>query len=68
MSLIGLLVAVIVLGLVFYLVSLLINMLPLPPPFKQVALILLILIAIIILLDYSGFLGGIGAHCGRLVC
>lgn len=67
MSLIGLLVAVIVLGLVFYLAWLLINMLPLPQPFKTVALVILILIAIIVLLDYSGLLaGGIGLRSGRL--
>lgn len=61
MSLVGLLVAIIILGLVFYLVWILINMLPLPPPFKQVALIVLILIAILVLLDETGLIGsGLG--------
>jgi hypothetical protein len=50
MDLISLLVLVIVFGLVYYLITLL----PLPAPFKNVALIILILIAIILLLGYSG--------------
>lgn len=63
MSLVGLLVFIIVAGLIFYLSWLLINMLPLPPPFKTAALCVLILIAIIVLLDMTGVLGG-GLGCG----
>ncbi len=57
MSLLGLLIFLIVAGLVFYLAWLLINMLPLPQPFKTAALCVLILIAIIVLVDQTGVLG-----------
>lgn len=60
MSLIGLLILIIVLGIVFYLLWLLINMLPLPQPFKTAALCVLILIAILVLLGETGILGGAG--------
>lgn len=68
MSLVGLLVFVIILGLVLYLVQLLLADLPIAEPFRTIAYVLVILIAIIVLLDQVGWLGGIGAHCGRLVC
>lgn len=53
MTLIGLLVALCILGLVYYLVTLL----PLPAPFKTIALVLVILVMIVWLLDNFGVLG-----------
>lgn len=53
MSLIGLLVFVIVFGLLAYCVTLL----PLPSPWKQIALILVVLIAIIYLCGALGVIG-----------
>lgn len=53
---IGLLVLVIIAGLLVYLVQ----VLPLPPPFKTVALVVVILIAIIWLLDGTGTFSGGG--------
>lgn len=55
MSLVGLLVMVIVLGLVIYLVDLL----PLPPPFKLVARIIIVIIAILYLLQAIGMGPGV---------
>lgn len=62
--LISILILCLVLGLLYYLVQ----MLPLPPPFKQVALVVIIVIAIIWLLESFGGGLGFGAHCGRLIC
>jgi hypothetical protein len=61
--LISILIFIIVLGLIYYLVTLL----PLPAPFKQIALIVVIIIAILWLI------GGVGGpwlypHCNRLIC
>jgi len=53
-SLVGLLIVVIVLGLLIYCVQLL----PLPAPFKTIALVIVILIAIVWLLNASGILSG----------
>lgn len=57
MSLIGLLVFVIILGLLYWCVTLL----PLPSPFKQIAIVILILIAIIYLVSAFGLLS-VGPH------
>lgn len=46
--LISLLVTVIILGLIFYALQ----MLPLPQPFKQVALVVFIIICILVLVGY----------------
>lgn len=54
MSLIGFLVLVIIIGLLVYLVQLL----PLPPPFKTVAMVIVILVCIVWLLNSTGMLGG----------
>lgn len=54
MSLIGLLVLVIILGLLIYIVQLI----PLPPPFKTIAMIVVCLIAIVWLCESFGVLGG----------
>lgn len=58
MSLVGLLIFIIVAGLIFYLAFMLVNMLPLPQPFKTAALCVLILIAILVLVEQTGFLAG----------
>lgn len=50
MSLITLLVVVLILGLVIYLV----DIIPLPPPFKTVALVIVVLIAIVYLAGLIG--------------
>jgi hypothetical protein len=50
-SLISLLVTVIVLGLVFWLVWWVLGQIPLPEPFRTVAIVLLGLIAVLILLS-----------------
>jgi len=50
MDLIYLLIAVIILGLVFYLLYWLIGQLPLPAPFRTVAIVILGLIAVLVLL------------------
>lgn len=50
MDLIGLLVAVIVFGVVFWLIYYIIGVIPLPEPFKTVAIVVLGLIGIILLL------------------
>jgi hypothetical protein len=51
MDLIGLLISIIIIGLVFWLIYWLIGMLPLPEPFKTVAYVILVLIAVIYLLS-----------------
>ena len=53
MSLVGLLIFVIVVGLLYWCVTLL----PLPQPFKNIALVILILICIIFLLNSLGVVG-----------
>jgi hypothetical protein len=60
MSLIGVLVVVIIIGLLLWLVQ----QLPIAQPFKQIAMVVLIVICIIWLLS---MLGGVGdLHIGRL--
>jgi hypothetical protein len=49
-----LLVAVIVIGLIFYLLS----MLPIPQPWANIARVILVVIVIIWLLSFTGLLGG----------
>jgi hypothetical protein len=63
MSLIGLVVTVVILGLVFYLLYWLISQIPMPPPFQVVAKVILALAAVILLLSLiPGFhIGGLGA-------
>ena len=56
-DLIYLLIAIIVLGLIFYLLYWLIGQLPLPAPFRTVAIVILSLIAVVVLL--SMLFGGI---------
>ena len=51
--LISLLVAVIVIGLLYWLITLL----PLPDPFKKIVVVIFILIVIIWLLGFTGILG-----------
>jgi hypothetical protein len=55
MSLIGLLVLIIVFGLLFYLVDLI----PMPPPFKVAARVVVVLILILVLLGQVGWLGDV---------
>jgi len=50
-SLLSILITVIVLGLVFYLLYWMLGQIPLPEPFKVVALVLLGLFAVIVLLS-----------------
>lgn len=52
--LISLLVAVIVIGLIFWLLT----MLPIPQPFLNIVKVILVVICIIWLLSFTGFLGG----------
>lgn len=65
MDLISLLVALLILGLVFWLVVTYI--LPLLPagPFRTVAIIIFVLIAILILLSFIGIGPGLGVRIGR---
>lgn len=49
-ALIGLLILVIVLGIIYYLVSLLIDMIPMDGNFKQIAKVLLLLVFVLVLL------------------
>lgn len=58
-GLISLLILILILGLVLWLCIYLIDMLPMPPPFGQVAKVVLILIAIIILLSKALPLAGV---------
>jgi hypothetical protein len=51
-DLLSLLVIVIVLGLVFYLLYWLIGQIPLPAPFRTVAVVILTLIAVVVLLSF----------------
>lgn len=51
--LISLLVAVLVLGLIYWLITLL----PIPDPFKKIVLVIFIIICIIMLLNMFGFIG-----------
>jgi hypothetical protein len=61
--LISLLIAVLVIGLLIWLVQLL----PLPDPFKTIAMVIVVIIAILWLLQ--SFAPGLGIHCGgRLIC
>ncbi len=53
MSLVGLLIFIIVVGLLYWCVTLL----PLPQPFKNIALVIVILICIIFLLNSLGVVG-----------
>ena len=55
MDLVSLLIAVVVLGLLFYVVGLL----PLPTPFKTIAKVIVIVIAIIYLLGLLGYGPGV---------
>lgn len=59
--LIDLLVAVIVMGLIYYIVTIL----PLPQPFKNVAIIIVLIICVIWLLSFTSF-GGPYFHHSRL--
>lgn len=54
--LISLLILILVGGLIVWLALYLIDMLPLQPPFKQVAKAIVILIALLVLLQRSGLL------------
>lgn len=54
MSLIGLLITVIILGLILWAVE----QLPLPPPFPMVVRIIFIIILILILVQFLGLYGG----------
>ena len=58
MDLIGLLILILVLGLVFWLCIYVIDLVPLPPPFRIVAKAIVALIVILILLSQVGLLGG----------
>jgi hypothetical protein len=51
MGLISLLITILVLGIIFYLVYWVIGQIPLPPPFRAVALAILALIVVILLLS-----------------
>jgi len=64
-NLIGLLVAVIILGLVFYLLWWLIGVIGLPEPFNKVATVLIALVAVVILL--SLLFGGLQIPTLRLL-
>jgi hypothetical protein len=55
MDLVSLLIAVVILGLLFYVVSLL----PLPAPFKTIAQVIVIIIAILYLLGLLGYGPGV---------
>ncbi len=50
MDLVGLLVAVLIFGLIFWMIWYLIGIIPLPEPFKTVAMVVLGLIGVILLL------------------
>ncbi|MDO9364660.1 MAG: hypothetical protein Q7T60_17160 [Sphingopyxis sp.] len=56
-SLVSLLVLILVGGLVVWLLFYLIDMLPMPAPFNQIAKAVVILIAILVLLERTGLLG-----------
>jgi len=55
MDLVSLLVLVLVCGLIYWLIA---YVLPLPAPFKTVALVILVVIIILWLLGQVGYLGG----------
>jgi len=55
MDLVSLFVIIVVFGILFYLVQ---SVLPLPPPFRMAALVILCLILILVLLSSIGYLGG----------
>jgi hypothetical protein len=59
--LVDLLVAVIVMGLLYYIVTIL----PLPQPFKTIAIVIILVICIIWLLSFTSF-GGNYFHHSRL--
>ena len=54
---VSLLVTILILVVIFGLLVYAVQLLPLPPPFKNVAIIIVILILILILLSYLGMLG-----------
>jgi len=66
MDLVHLLIWVLVLGLIAYLVWYIIGLMPLPQPFKNVAIIVFCIILIIILLNMVGLLGGPILRVGEL--
>lgn len=53
----SLIVAIVVLGLLYWLITLL----PIPNPFKQVVLVIFVLILILVVLSSFGFIGTIGS-------
>jgi hypothetical protein len=65
--LISLLIALIVLGIVFAIVRAIIPLLGLPAPFSTIIYLVMLLIALFVILDYVGVLGGTGG-CFRLHC
>lgn len=58
---INLLVGLLILALVIYCVFLVVGMLPLPEPAKQIVVIILAIIFLLVLLRQLGILGGGGA-------
>lgn len=65
-SLVSLLILILIGGLVVWLLFYLIDMLPMPSPFNQIAKAIVILIAILVLLERTGLLSGraLGAAIG----
>jgi hypothetical protein len=60
MDLISLLVTILVVGLILWLILYVIDMIPLPPPFAQVAKVIVIIIGVIFLIKI--LLGVTGVH------
>ena len=60
MDLISLLIAIIILAVILYAVSILLNMIEIPPPMKQLVwLVIFVVILIIVLSWFSGGLSGV---------
>lgn len=65
MSIIGLIIALVVIGVLIWAVQSILAVLPVAEPFKTVIYVLIVVLAVFILLNYLGFLGGsLGLGCG----
>ena len=63
MSLIGLLVLLIVIGLAVYFIN---TYIPLPAPFKQIILVVAVLVALILVLQAFGVLGSLNVRVPQI--
>lgn len=65
MSIIGLIIALVVIGVLIWAAQSILAVLPVAEPFKTVIYVLIVVLAVFILLNATGLLGGsLGLGCG----